>query len=64
MYILRKSYIIKKIFAENPGVVKSEKHAIFYEILCINLGEQGKVAEATKELKTAHFLDPLLGRKI
>jgi len=56
-------YIIKKVFAENPDVIKSGKHAILHEILGMSLGEQGKVVEATKELKTARYLDPSLGRK-
>ncbi len=57
-------YIIKKIFAENPDMVKSEEYAILHEILGMSLGEQGKVTDATKELKTAHFLDPSLGRRL
>ncbi|GEM_PF-6544571 len=56
-------YIIKKLFAENPDVAKSGGHAVLHEILGMSLGEQGKIAEATKELKTAHRLDPSLGRR-
>ncbi len=56
-------YLIRKVFAENPDVVKSEEHAILHEILGMSLGEQGKMTEATKELKTARHLNPSLGKR-
>jgi len=56
-------HTIKKIFAENPDIIKSRDHAILHEILSRSLSEQGKMTEAARELKTARNLDPSLNRR-